>query len=111
MPIKKDNQFTEYDLTEQDIQEGSLLSQATVAVLQNLLADVSRERVNMLFDPSEPLLYTQAEAETRGRMYILQTLLANSEEAHSKLVTDAVVHASLEPTDYSINPYSDLSMF
>jgi hypothetical protein len=69
------NAFTSYTLNAAEYKAGSSFSSEQRAILQNLLSEAAIEKVNLTFDPTNPMKFTQAEAELQGKIGILQYLL------------------------------------
>lgn len=69
------NIFTSYELTEQEIVSGSILTELQTAVLQNRLAAIAKTKLELKLDCSNISLYAQQEADLAGRMVELQSIL------------------------------------
>jgi len=67
--------FISYILTVGEQEAGSHFSPEQRAVIQNLIADAAEEKVALTYDPTNPLKFTQAEAELQGKIGILKYLL------------------------------------
>jgi len=67
--------FLKYDLTEAELKAGSVFTLDQRAVIQNLIADAAEEKLALTFDPSNPAVFTQREAELTGQIGILKYLL------------------------------------
>jgi len=76
MQLNTESSFVSYILTEGELQAGSCFSTEQRAVIQNLIADLAEEKVSLTYDPTNPLKFTQAEAELQGKIGILKYLLA-----------------------------------
>lgn len=82
----KTTSLTRWDLTEQEIINGTILSQEHKYVIQNLIADATEEKLNLTFDPANPMNFMQREAELTGQIGILKVLLDSSLEAEQLAV-------------------------
>lgn len=82
----KTTSLTRWDLTEQEITNGTILSQEHKYVIQNLIADATEEKLNLTFDPTNPMNFMQREAELTGQIGILKVLLDSSLEAEQLAV-------------------------
>mgnify|MGYP000863722662 CR=1 FL=1 len=67
--------FMSYTLTKEELQAGSSFSTEQRAVIQNLIAEAAEEKVALTYNPTNPLAFTQAEAELQGKIGILKYLL------------------------------------
>lgn len=70
--------LTRYDLTDQEQTVGSIFTQEQMYVLQNLLADLSEEKINLKVDSASFNSYIQQEAELQGKIGIIKYLIENS---------------------------------
>ena len=67
--------FTRYNLTPEEQANGTILTTNNLYVLQNLICDAAEEKLALKFDPTNPLLFTQREAELMGQIGILKMLV------------------------------------
>lgn len=70
--------LTKYSLSEAEYKAGSMFTLAQHQVIQNLIAEASEEKVALKYDPNNPVLFAQREAELQGKIGILKFLLENS---------------------------------
>lgn len=75
MIVDTKSSFVKYTLTAGELAAGSSFSPEQRAVIQNLIADLAEEKVSLTYDPSNPLQFTQREAELAGQIGILKYLL------------------------------------
>lgn len=75
MRLTPTSSFLSYELTEDEMREGSTFSISQRAVIQNQIAAIAEEKIALTFDPSNPLVFTQREAELTGQIGILKYLL------------------------------------
>jgi hypothetical protein len=75
------NTFTQYELTPEELITGYSLSPEQRAVIQNDIAEAAQQKVGLKYDPMQPLLFAQKEAELQGRINILQYMLTRADEA------------------------------
>lgn len=73
--------FTRWNLTAEEQIQGSQLGSLQVAVIQNQICDLAEERISLKFDPSNPSVFMQRDAELQGQIGILKYLLALNEDA------------------------------
>ena len=79
------NQFQSWNLTPEEYLQGGLLTSLQRQVIQNQIASVATQKINLTFTPSEPMEFAQQEAHLRGQIDALSYLLTLSEEAESQL--------------------------
>ncbi len=75
------NSFTSYKLTADEAKRGAQLNTLNLAVIQNLLASITEEKLNLPFTPNDIYTYTQQEAHLRGQIDILRYLIQSNEES------------------------------
>ncbi len=73
------NQISSYSLTEEEQGLGETLTTLQKQVIQNRIAMCAEEKLALTFDPTEPALYMQAEAEKRGEMNALLYMIELAE--------------------------------
>ena len=79
------NQFQSWVLTPEEFLQGGLLTSLQKQVVQNQIASVATQKINLAFTPSDPLSFAQQEAHLRGQIDALSYLLTLSEEAETQL--------------------------
>lgn len=79
------NQFTAYQLNDQEQLEGACLTITQKQLIQNRLSDAATKQLNLDYDPAEPLLFVQAEAYNTGQIEAYQFLLDSSAAAEEVL--------------------------
>lgn len=89
-----------YELTDQELEEGTLLTITQKQVIQNQLAVCAEEQLALEMDVDAPNRYFQQHAFKKGQIELLQYLLAMSE---------AVELARKEAISY--NPDSNLTQY
>lgn len=80
--------FTKIAISVEDEQLGLALSTNTLAVLQNLRAQIAEEKLHLVLDPSKLHEYAQQEAHLRGQLDILSYLINAADEVQKKIVID-----------------------
>jgi len=73
------NSFTSYDLTDEEVAQGSIFTGLQKQVLQNHLSTEATLRLQLDYDPNDPQRFLQAEAEAKAKIQLLQYLLACSD--------------------------------
>ncbi len=79
------NQFQSWTLTPEEFLQGGLLTILQKQVIQNQIASVATQKINLTFTPAQPLEYAQQEAHLRGQIDALSYLLTLSEQAEFQL--------------------------
>lgn len=79
--LSTNNLFQSWNLSPEEFLQGGLLTSLQKQVIQNQIASVATQKINLPFTPSEPLAYAQQEAHLRGQIDALTYLLTLSEEA------------------------------
>lgn len=85
MATLKSGTFGEYELSRNETLGGSVLSLPQKMVLQNELAMIANNRINLDFDPQNPTKFAQDEAFLKGQMSIIRVMLLRSDEAEVSL--------------------------
>lgn len=76
--------FTRHNLNEAEVVQGLSLNSLQYAVIQNRIADIAEELIRLPFTPNDIQSYLQRQAELRGQLDILQSILISSDEvSHS----------------------------
>ena len=83
--LSSTNQFQSWNLTPEEFLQGGLLTSLQKQVVQNQIALLAAQKINLPFTPAEPLVFAQQEAHLRGQLDALSYLLVLSEEAESQL--------------------------
>jgi hypothetical protein len=73
------NVFTSYELSQGEEEAGQIFTLEQKMVLQNKLAMIAQDKINMPFTPNDIQSYLQREAEATGQMGIIQWLLDTSQ--------------------------------
>lgn len=81
--MQTENLFTSYNLTEQEVTDGTILTSLQSKVIQNRVAGLAQEKILTTFDPAHPESFIQAEAYMRGQLDILIYLLDESKAAQT----------------------------
>ena len=77
--------FTQYELSQREQLAGMILTTDQQNYLQNELAQVANQLVNLDFDPESPLKFAQSEAFLRGQMSVYRVMLDRSNESAQQL--------------------------
>lgn len=67
--------FTRYHLTSEEQISGQTLTTSNLQLLQNYICDAAEEKLALKFDPTNPLVFAQREAELQGQLGILKMLV------------------------------------
>jgi hypothetical protein len=79
--IRIDSSFISWDLTEQELQAGAILSSLQKQCIQNIIWQHAEEKLNLTFTPEN----IQLEAELQGRISALKSLLDLSREFEKEI--------------------------
>lgn len=79
MSVLIPNSFSTYELTDQELEQGSMYTITQKQVLQNHLAVCAEEKIALELNTSDPQQFIQQEAYKRGQMDTLRYLLEQSE--------------------------------
>lgn len=77
--------FTHWDLLPQEVLQGSILSQSQKQLLQNELATIAEQIVNLEYTPDKPMEFVQHDAHLKGQMSIIRYMLLRSDESEVAL--------------------------
>ena len=80
--------FTFWELSPQELLQGSVLPGLTKLVIQNLISSYATERLAREVDPSNVVLTLAADAKSKGQIESLQYLLDLSKSAEEQLVQE-----------------------
>lgn len=83
--ISTNNQFQSWTLSPEEFLQGGLLTALQKQVIQNQIASVATQKINLAFMPADPLSFAQQEAHLRGQIDALSYLLTLSEQAEFQL--------------------------
>lgn len=105
MATMKSNKFTSWDLSDEEVIEGSMLNDYQVRVLENEQAQTAEEKLEIEFDPGEPELYVQQEAYKRGYLDAISYRLSQSEWATNEIASN-IEYPDPGAPSISIDPVS-----
>jgi hypothetical protein len=83
--LNQSNQFQSWNLTPEEYLQGGMLTLTQKQVIQNQIASLATQKINLSYTPAEPLVFAQQEAYLRGQIDALNYLLTLSEEAERQL--------------------------
>ena len=84
------NEFTQFQLSDKEQVAGQILNDNNIAVLQNLRAQYSLEKLKLVYTPETHQQYLQREAEIMGWLNCLTYIL----DQHDTSVADYLHQAS-----------------
>lgn len=79
------NPFSEWNLTEEEIPFAYQFNDLNLKALQNEIAIAAQEKIALKFDPLNPILFAQQEAELAGKIAILQYLIDRSTQSTKEI--------------------------
>lgn len=68
------NSFAAYELTDEEVLQGSIFTTLQSQVLQNHLASYAEEKITLDYDPKNPEEFIQNEASLKAKIELLQYL-------------------------------------
>lgn len=88
MAILIPNDFSSWQLSPAEEESGQILTYEQKAVLQNKLAEIVRDKLNITLDVNNPVKFAQEEAYLKGQMDLVVWLLDTSQSVeHEKSVS------------------------
>lgn len=108
------SEFCRYEMDDVEILQGSIISPLQQQCIQNQIADLAKEKIELTFTITETQQYWQREAELQGAINALKFLLTTSEAASEQLRAhltrrgDASHHSPGEegvPAPDAVNPF------
>lgn len=86
------NDFSTYELTDDEALQGSIFTATQLQVLQNKLAEIAKEKLNLEFDTAHPQEFIQQEAYKKGEFellsYLIDTSRVSAEEVRNPTAVD-----------------------
>lgn len=98
MIAPRENEFTEYELTTQEITQGSILSYQQRMVVQNLRSQAAQQQLGIRFDPANPVEAALEQASLSGMVAAFTTILENS-ASNIKLLAELAAQQAREQQD------------
>lgn len=99
MPTIITNSFSQWELSERENIEGQMLSFNQKCVIQNIIASLAKEKIDLTYDLKDTPTYWQREAELQGQILILSHILQCAETAASDM--EAYMQATGNAVDMS----------
>ena len=78
MAVLVTNSFSSYEMTEEEVREGSILTITQVQLLQSDMATLSEEKLALIFTPSNLDEFIQQEAYLSGQITNIRCILDRS---------------------------------
>ena len=78
--------FTRYHLTSEELISGQTLTTPNLQLLQNYICDAAEEKLALKFDPTNPLVFAQREAELHGQIGILKMLIELASQSQQQII-------------------------
>lgn len=82
--LNPDSPFQSWVLSPQELAQGSILTRLQKQVIQNQIAQVAAQKINLEFTPDNPLKFAQEEAALKGQMQALEYLLQLSQSSEAQ---------------------------
>lgn len=99
--LNPDSPFQAWILSPQELAQGSILTRLQKQVIQNQIAQVAAQKINLEFTPNDPLKFAQEEASLKGQMQALEYLLQLSQSSEAQSGPGA---QNVTIVDQSFNP-------
>ena len=79
--------FISYDLTEDELLFGSILSIGHKQCIQNQISSLAEQRISLRYTPETPMTFVQQDAELQGQIIALKYLITLSDSAEQQLLS------------------------
>ena len=79
------NEFSSYELSDQEILQASILTELQKKLIQSDMAQIAQTILNLTFDPRNPDNFLQDDAHQKGQLAAYRVLLMRSQESEDKL--------------------------
>lgn len=96
MATQLNNKFTSFDLTPEEFKAGTILSLPQIQVLQNSLSEVALQKVELVYDPLNPVDFAQQVAYLQGKIDVLSLLIENSKAMELSLLEEAQFNRAVQ---------------
>lgn len=81
--------YTKWNLSEEEVLSGAILSFSQKTLLQNDLANIAEQRLSLDLDPRNVTKFAQDEAFLKGQIAIMRLVLERSDAAEIEIRTRA----------------------
>lgn len=81
-----ENEFTQYELTRQELLTGSVLTTTQKQFIQSQIAMIAQSRLSLVPDPNNYSSFIQTESHYKGQMDALKYLLDCSDSSELELL-------------------------
>lgn len=75
MPTPKSNSFTEFTFTQEELFAATRFSTLQLMLIQTLASRAAQDRLEIMYDPVNPVKFAQQEAESKGEIGAYNNLL------------------------------------
>jgi hypothetical protein len=82
--LSHNNPFQSWEFTPQELTAGTILTTIQKQCIQNQISSLALQRINLMYDPSTPLVFVQRDAELKGQINALQYLIELSVAAEAE---------------------------
>jgi hypothetical protein len=86
MGLRSTNSFTSYDLTDSEVLQGSILNDLQIQVIQNEMAQVAEQILQLAYDPLNPQKFVQDDSFLKGQLSVLRVMLMRSSESKEAII-------------------------
>jgi len=81
----KINKFTSFELTKEEAISGAIFNIAQLQSIQNLLSEAAEMKVELVFDPLNPVDFAQQVSYQQGKIDVLSYLIENSAAVQNEI--------------------------
>ena len=85
MKISQHSLFTYWELSDEEVTSGSILSAEQYALIQNDISELAHRQVALKFEPTNPVKFAQEQADLAGEIVALKNILMRSDKVVSEL--------------------------
>lgn len=84
-----DNEFSSYELSDDEALQGAILTITQKQHIQNLLSEAAMEKIGLQLDMTNPHLFIQQESSLKGQIDAYRHMLTCSEVAEDQMKFNA----------------------
>ena len=80
MPVIRPNSFTSYTFSPEELESATIFNSLQKQAIQTVISNYAEAKLNLTFDPKDPMDYGLQVSWYAGKIEALQALLDNSDE-------------------------------
>lgn len=85
--VNSSSSFISYTLTEDELLFGSVFSLGQKQCIQNQISNLAEQKITLRYDPANPMMFVQQDAELQGQIIALKYLITLSDSAEQQLLS------------------------